>query len=183
MRYTEVDFLIAPTDPWRELLMVELMEHGYEGFEETTHGLKAFLPTADFDRALLDGLIQVIATDHAPHAPLEKECELAEALPGMIGLETALPLVLALVRDGVLTRRRAVEALTTGPARVLGRSATLTDASDLTVIDPEHAWTPSRETLRSKSTNTLLLGREVQGAARLTIVRGRVVFDRATAGA
>lgn len=57
MRYTEVDFLIAPTDPWRDLLMVELMEHGYEGFEETSHGLKAFLPTADFDRALLDGLM------------------------------------------------------------------------------------------------------------------------------
>ncbi|MCB9621640.1 MAG: dihydroorotase [Sandaracinus sp.] len=156
------------------------------GFDTAARVIPPLREASDRDalrRGLADGTIDCIATDHAPHAPLEKECELAEALPGMIGLETALPLVLALVRDGVLTRRRAVEALTTGPARVLGRSATLTDASDLTVIDPEHAWTPSRETLRSKSTNTLLLGREVQGAARLTIVRGRVVFDRATVGA
>ncbi|MEZ4247032.1 MAG: hypothetical protein R3B99_02130 [Polyangiales bacterium] len=137
------------------------------GFDTAARVIPPLREASDRDalrRGLADGTIDCIATDHAPHAPLEKECELAEALPGMIGLETALPLVLALVRDGVLTRRRAVEALTT--ARTRARPlATLTDASDLTVIDPEHAWTPSRETLRSKSTNTLLLGREVRRRA------------------
>ncbi len=127
---------------------------------------------------LADGTIDCIATDHAPHADLEKECELAEASPGMIGLETALPLVLALVREGVLTRRRAVEALSVGPWSVLGREARVLGATDVSVIDPEHRWVPSRQTLRSKSRNTLLLDREVQGAARLTVVRGRVVFER-----
>lgn len=127
---------------------------------------------------LADGTIDCIATDHAPHADLEKECELAEASPGMIGLETALPLVLALVREGVLTRRRAVEALSVGPWSVLGREARVLGATDVSVIDPEHRWVPSRQTLRSKSSNTLLLDREVQGAARLTVVRGRVAFEQ-----
>lgn len=57
MRYTEVDFLIAPLEPWRDLLMVELMELDYEGFEETAHGLKAYVPTAIFERASLDALM------------------------------------------------------------------------------------------------------------------------------
>ena len=63
MRYTEVDFLIAPVEPWRDLLMVELMELGYEGFEETAHGLKAFTPTAAFDRSAL-GVMLVLRDPH-----------------------------------------------------------------------------------------------------------------------
>ncbi|MEO7081306.1 MAG: 50S ribosomal protein L11 methyltransferase [Flavobacteriales bacterium] len=63
MRYTEVDFLVAPVEPWRDLLMVELMELGYEGFEETSHGLKAYVPTAEFERSALDRLM--VARD--PH--------------------------------------------------------------------------------------------------------------------
>lgn len=57
MRYTEVDFLIRPLDPWRDLLMVELMELGYEGFEDTAHGLKAYVPTASFNSADLGRLM------------------------------------------------------------------------------------------------------------------------------
>ncbi|MBX2982785.1 MAG: 50S ribosomal protein L11 methyltransferase [Flavobacteriales bacterium] len=63
MRYTEVDFLVAPVEPWRDLLMVELMELGYEGFEETSHGLKGYVPTAEFERSALDRLM--VARD--PH--------------------------------------------------------------------------------------------------------------------
>lgn len=66
MRYTEVDFLVAPVDPWRDLLMVELMELGYEGFEETTGGLKAYIPTVDFRHADLGRLL--VARD--PHLSL-----------------------------------------------------------------------------------------------------------------
>lgn len=67
MRYTEVDFLIRPLEPWRDLLMVELMELGYEGFEETAHGLKAYVPTASFDRPALGALL--VARD--PHVALQ----------------------------------------------------------------------------------------------------------------
>ncbi|MBS1569541.1 MAG: 50S ribosomal protein L11 methyltransferase [Bacteroidetes bacterium] len=63
MRYTEVDFLIRPAEPWRDLLMVELMELGYESFEETTHGLKAYMATRQFNRLALDGL-QVLRDPH-----------------------------------------------------------------------------------------------------------------------
>lgn len=152
------------------------------GFETLAKVIPPLREAEDRDAlrvGLADGTIDCIATDHAPHSDLEKDCELEEALPGMIGLETALPLVLHLVRDGVLPRRRAIEALTTGPARVLRRDASVMGATDLTVIDPDHAWTVTRGTLRSKSTNTLLRGREVRGAARLTIARGRVIFARA----
>lgn len=57
MRYTEVNFLVNPVEPWRDLLMVELTEVGFEGFEETPHGIKAFIPTADLDRAVLHSLL------------------------------------------------------------------------------------------------------------------------------
>jgi dihydroorotase len=151
------------------------------GFETLAKVIPPLREAEDRDAlraGLADGTIDCIATDHAPHSDLEKDCELEEALPGMIGLETALPLVLQLVRDGVLPRRRAIEALTTGPARVLRRDASVLGATDVTVIDPDHAWTVTRASLRSKSSNTLLRGREVRGAARLTLARGRVIFAR-----
>lgn len=125
-----------------------------------------------------DGTLDCIATDHAPHAPLEKDCELDEAAPGMSGLETALPLVLRLVRDGHLPRARALEALGVAPAKVLGREARVLGGADVTVIDPALAWQVEAGALRSKGHNTLLLGEPVQGAARLTIVGGKVAFAR-----
>lgn len=66
MQYTEVEFLVAPVDPWRDILMVELMDLGYDSFEETAHGLKAFTPTAGFERGALDRLHLV----KAPHVTL-----------------------------------------------------------------------------------------------------------------
>ena len=132
------------------------------------------------DRAALragleDGTIDAVATDHAPHASPSKDCELAEAAFGMLGLETALPLILALVREGTLSRLRAVAALSTAPARIVGRPRKLEQADAFTVIDPDHEWTASDGTLRSRSRNTPLLGRPLRGAARLTFARGRIV--------
>ena len=131
---------------------------------------------------LEDGTLDAIATDHAPHAEPDKDCELAIAAFGMIGLETALPLVLALIADGSLSRRRAIEALTTGPAGVLGKRRTLEGADALTVIDPEHEWTVDGTTLRSRSRNTPLLGQTLRGAARLTFARGRVIHRLRASG-
>ncbi len=128
-----------------------------------------------------DGTLDCIATDHAPHVALDKDCEFAAAKEGMCGLETALPLLCALIGEGVLSRSRVVAALTAGPAAVLERSAALEGSGDLTVIDPQFGWTVSAETLRSKSSNTLLLGAEVVGAASLTMVGGKVVYERARA--
>jgi dihydroorotase len=131
--------------------------------------------------ALADGTIDCIATDHAPHSPLEKECELAAASPGMIGLETALPLLLGLVRSGALTAMRLIEALSTSATRVgrlPGGSLAVGSPADVTVIDPEARWTVSRDTIASKQLNSPWLGREMVGACALTMVRGEVVHSR-----
>jgi len=130
--------------------------------------------------ALKDGTIDCIATDHAPHSSLEKDCEFSAASPGMIGLEPAVPLLLDLVRDGVLSAPRLFEALSTKPARIAKLDAgTLAEGAlaDIAVIDPERRWTISAASLCSRSANTPFLHREVRGKAVLTIVGGRVVYE------
>jgi dihydroorotase len=131
--------------------------------------------------ALREGVIDCIATDHAPHSSLEKDCEFAAASPGVIGLELAVSVVLDLVREGVLSPMRLVESLSTAPARI-GRieGGTLREGSraNVSVIDPEKRWKVEAENLRSLSSNTPYLGQELRGAVVATIVNGRVVFQR-----
>lgn len=122
-----------------------------------------------------DGTLDVITTDHAPHHALAKECEFEEAAPGMAGLETALPLVLALVDAGDLPLDVAIAALSTRPAEILGRAQPLEGGGDVTVIDPAKRWRVEPARLRSKGKNTPLVGAEVAGAATWTLVGGRVV--------
>ncbi|MGZ3455313.1 MAG: dihydroorotase [Polyangiales bacterium] len=132
-------------------------------------------------RALADGTIDAIATDHAPHAIADKDIEFAGARPGMIGLEICMPLLLGLVRSNAVPLMRLLSALTVGPAKVVGlplpRLAEGASA-DLVLVDPDARWTIGRSTLASKSTNTPFLGHEVIGAVDLTMVEGRVVHSR-----
>lgn len=131
-------------------------------------------------QALKDGTIDCIATDHAPHSSLEKDCEFSAASPGMIGLEPAVPVLLDLVRDGLLSPLRLVETLSTQPAKV-GKlpGGTLREGSpaDIAVIDPNRRWTINAGSLSSRSTNTPFLNKEVQGKAVLTIVNGQIVYE------
>ena len=131
--------------------------------------------------ALADGTIDCVATDHAPHSDLEKDCEFEAASPGIDGLETAVSGLLGLVRDEVLSPMRFVEAMSTAPLRLLpdleGGSLRESGRADLTVLDPEKRWTLRSEALRSKSHNTPLLGQELIGRACMTIVAGKVVFE------
>ncbi len=130
--------------------------------------------------ALADGTIDAIATDHAPHSPLEKDCEFSAASPGMIGLELVVPVLLGLVRSGALSWARFVEALTASPARIVSlRAPTLRVGApaELTLIAPEAHFVASPERLRSKSKNTPFLGRTYQGRVELTLAGGRVAFD------
>ena len=130
--------------------------------------------------ALADGTIDCIATDHAPHSPLEKDLELSEAAPGMIGLELCVPLMLGLVEKGILPLARMVDALTRSPARIVGLPATQiregAEAS-LTLVDPARSWTVAPERLRTKSKNTPFLGQTVKGMVMLTLVAGAIAFD------
>jgi dihydroorotase len=129
--------------------------------------------------ALADGTIDCVATDHAPHAPSEKEAEFSEAPPGMIGLETAFPLLLELVRQGRVALSRMIEALTIAPARIVGLPVgTLAEGAlgDAIVVDPDVEWTV--ESFASKSRNSPFVGRRMRGRVLTTIVNGAVVFER-----
>ncbi|CAG0929134.1 partial Dihydroorotase, partial [Planctomycetaceae bacterium] len=127
------------------------------------------------------GTIDAIATDHAPHHLDEKDVEFNEALNGIIGLETSLPLSLKLVEEGVLTLPALVEKMSYNPAKILGIDrGTLKPGTvaDITVIDPNATWMVEADKLASKSKNSPFLGWEMKGAAAFTIVSGKVAFKR-----
>ncbi|HYP61208.1 MAG TPA: dihydroorotase [Thermomicrobiales bacterium] len=143
------------------------------------------LRTADDTRTLLAGLangdFDILATDHAPHAAHEKrDVPITNAAFGMIGLELAVPTMLALVRAGHLTIEQVIDRFSTQPARIWnlpGGSIETGDVANLTIIDPDHRWTVTEDALKSKSKNTPLLGMEMTGRAVMTIVEGKVVHD------
>lgn len=134
--------------------------------------------------ALADGTIDAIATDHAPHSILEKEVEFDQAANGIIGLETALPLSLALVRNQVIDERRLIELLAVNPARILGIEAghlSVGMVADITVIDPQQQFVYTADQIVSKSRNTPFLGWSLQGRAMLTMVGGAIRYNRLSA--
>jgi dihydroorotase len=127
--------------------------------------------------ALADGTLDVIASDHAPHSILEKETVFDAAANGIIGLETVLPLTLAMVRAGYFDEKRLVEMLAVQPAAILGLSAgTLRAgvAADVTIIDPDAEYVYSADRVVSKSRNSPFLGWSLQGRATVTMVGGEI---------
>jgi dihydroorotase len=129
---------------------------------------------------LADGTIDAIATDHAPHAPEEKSGPIAEAPFGVVGLETALPLAVALTADGHLTLPQVIALLTSKPAGVMGidrGSLRVGSPADVTIIDPEAEWVVDPAAFRSKSRNTPFAGWKMRGRVVKTLVGGTVVYD------
>ncbi|HEX4210763.1 MAG TPA: dihydroorotase, partial [Candidatus Binataceae bacterium] len=152
---------------------------------------------------LADGAIDVIATDHAPHDPASKQMErlerlfdgvdeaarlsaaeaaiLSEAANGIVGLETALGLALALVHRGVIDATRLVTLMSSNPARLLrceGGKLTAGSRADITVIDSTLQWTVEAAAMRSLSRNTPFSGIRLTGAAVMTMVEGSIVYER-----
>jgi dihydroorotase len=130
---------------------------------------------------LADGTLDAIATDHAPHSVLEKDTEFEYAANGMIGLESALPLVLNLVKEGLLSPAQAVEKVSSNPARILGLplgGLMRGEPANMTVIDPDVTYVMDSRTFQSKSRNCPFDGRTVQGQALLTLVDGSLAFSR-----
>ena len=129
---------------------------------------------------LKDGTIDIIASDHAPHAVHEKEIEFDYASFGMIGLETSLPLILRLVNEGVLSLNNAIAKATINPARLFKlKKGTLSEGADadITIIDTEKEWVVDVNNLKSKSKNTPFAGMKMKGRAVVTIVGGKVVYE------
>ncbi len=135
---------------------------------------------------LKDGTFDCIASDHAPHAPEEKEVEFEHAPPGLIGLETTLAVIMTyLVKPGHLTLPQALAFITHRPAQVLNLPAGLLAKgrpADMVLFDPEETWTPSAKDFVSKSRNSPYLGIELSGRAKHTFVDGRMVTVAVKAG-
>jgi len=142
--------------------------------------LRTVADQAALFEGLADGTIDCIATDHAPHSPVEKDVEFECAAPGMLGLETALPILLGFVREQRLDEARVFAALTSAPARAFGLSGGALApgaVADVCVIDPGRPFAIEADALRSKSKNTPFLGRMLVGRAVLTLFEGRAMHD------
>ena len=130
-------------------------------------------------RALVEGIIDVIATDHAPHAVHEKEVEFTEAPPGILGLETAFAVVMDLVRAEEITPLELVRRLSTSAARILncsGGSLSEGSPADVAVVDPLRSWTYDPSKGYSKSRNSPWAGEPLVGRVTATIVGGKLVY-------
>jgi len=129
---------------------------------------------------LTDGTIDMIATDHAPHAVDEKQVEFDRAAFGIVGLETSLGLALNLVSQGHLTLAELVVKMAKAPAALMGINNDIVpgNPADLTLIDMDAGWTVDPDAFVSKGRNTPFAGRRLTGAAVLTMVGGRIVYTR-----
>ena len=130
---------------------------------------------------LKENIMDVISTDHAPHSVEEKEGSMRTAAFGIVGLETSVPLTITeLVRTGILTPMQMAEKMSYNPAKVLGinRGFLAKGAeADVTIIDPEKAYTINKNTFASKGKNTPFHGREVYGKVMMTICGGNIVYE------
>jgi dihydroorotase len=160
--------------------LTEAAVDGYNTNAKMNPPLRTAHDLAAVRAALVDGTIDAIATDHAPHHRDEKEVEFDQAANGIVGLETALGLSLRLADEAQIPLDVLVAALTVNPARILRLPhGTLTPgcAADVTIVDPTRRWTVETARFQSKSRNTPFGGMELCGQAVLTIVDGRVVWS------
>ncbi|VAX21389.1 Dihydroorotase [hydrothermal vent metagenome] len=153
---------------------------GYNTNAKMAPPLREQADMAKLRAGLKNGSIDCIATDHAPHDVSEKEVEFDHAAFGIVGLETAIPLSLALVRDGVLTPLKLIETMTVNPAKIIGIDRGTLSAgavADVTIIDPDSEWTVDPAKFKTKGKNTPFAGMRVQGKVNMTMVKGKVVYE------
>jgi dihydroorotase len=171
--------LTAETCPHYFILTAEaLREHGADA--KMNPPLRSAADVAAIRAALADGTIAVIATDHAPHAPAEKAAGIRQAPCGIIGLETAVGLVLTyLVHPGLLPLPAALAKMTAEPARILGLPGgrlAVGAPADLTLIDPHASWRVDPARFYSRSRNTPFAGWQLHGRPVMTFLQGRLVM-------
>ncbi|MFZ5899091.1 MAG: dihydroorotase [Bacillota bacterium] len=160
---------------------------GYDTNAKVNPPLRSARDVAAVREGLADGTIDVIATDHAPHAAHEKDVEFDRAPCGIVGLETAVGLVFTeLVETGLLSPAQAIAKMSLNPAVILGVEGGKLKAggpADITVIDPARRETIDRASFVGKSTNMPFQGREVKGTPVITMVAGRILMrDRLLVG-
>jgi dihydroorotase len=160
--------------------LTEEAVRGYEVNAKVGPPLRTAEDVAAMKEGLHDGTIDAIATDHAPHQIDDKNMEFTYAAFGMIGLETALPLALRLVDEGVLSLQEVIALLSWKPARTLGipRGTLAVGAvADVAILDPERTWEVTRPNIKSRSFNTPFENQTMKGRAVMTLRDGKVMHD------
>lgn len=162
------------------LMLTDEKVKGYNTNTKMNPPLRTAADTKELVKALADGTIDTIATDHAPHGVIDKELGFDTASAGIVGLETALPVVMQLVHDKKLTLKRMVELFTNG-LRVLrgGQVSGIKKGAvaDLTIFDPNERVTIDASRFYSKGTSTPFDGAKLKGKVKFTIRGGKVIFD------
>jgi dihydroorotase len=155
---------------------------GYDTNAKMNPPLRTAADVEALREAVRDGTIDVIATDHAPHHYDEKEREFADAPNGIVGLETALGVIItSLVEPGILGLHLLVDRMAVAPARLFnlpGGTLRPGGVADVTVFDPSAQWTVDPTRFRSKGRNSPYAGHRLRGRVEYTIVEGRVIYRR-----
>ncbi|MEC4761984.1 dihydroorotase [Mycobacterium sherrisii] len=152
----------------------------YDGVNRVNPPLREAADAVALRRALADGIIDCVATDHAPHAEHEKCCEFSAARPGMLGLQTALSVVVqTMVTPGLFTWRDVARVMSENPARIVGlpdqgRPLEVGEPANLTVIDPDASWTVTGPDLASRSSNTPFQSMTLPAVVTATLLRGKI---------
>jgi dihydroorotase len=159
------------------LLLTDELAQGYDPVFKVNPPLRTAEDVAALRAGLVEGVIDVVATDHAPHAVQDKECEWSYARPGMLGLETALSIVVdALLEplgwDGIAQRMSRTPARIAGLAEH-GHDPAVGQPANLTLVDPTAQWSVEPSTLASRSRNTPYAGMTLTGRVVATFLRGR----------
>jgi len=132
-------------------------------------------------KGLGDGVIDAIATDHAPHTLLDKNCGLEQAAFGVSGFETALGCLMGLVHGGQISLSMLVSKLTCEPAKIIGKGDVLGSLrvgypANVTILDTDREWVVDKRTFASKGKNTPFDGCQFRGKVVATVANGRVVY-------
>ncbi|MFJ2663359.1 dihydroorotase [Nocardia fluminea] len=162
------------------LLLDDSRLETYDAVNKVNPPLRESTDVAALRQALADGIIDCVATDHAPHAEQDKCCEFAAARPGMLGLETALSIIVqTMVAPGLLDWRGVAKVMSEKPAAIVGlddhgRPIAVGEPANLTLIDPEAEWTVRGAELASISNNTPFEDMTFPAEVTATVLRGRV---------
>ncbi|MDO4686367.1 MAG: dihydroorotase [Corynebacterium sp.] len=165
------------------LILTDERLHTYDGVNRVNPPLREHHDTVALRQALLDGVIDCVATDHAPHGSEEKCCEFEHARPGMLGLETSLAIIAdTFVRTGLADWRWVAKVMSERPCEIVrlpghGRPIAVGEPANLTVVDPDHSWVARGDEMASKSENTPYEGMEFHTKVTHTVLRGRVTCE------
>nr|WP_196775618.1 dihydroorotase [Corynebacterium xerosis] len=171
--------LTAEVTP-HHLVLTDARLETFDGVNRVNPPLREDRDAKALREALIDGVIDCVATDHAPHGSEEKCCEFEHAKPGMLGLETSLPIIAEqFVLDGPCDWRWLAKVMSEKPAEIVrlpghGRPIAVGEPANLTVVDPGRPWTVRGADLASKAENTPYEDMEMAVSVAATVLRGRV---------